>query len=410
MIMNHLQPKSDDRQPAHYEGMPPMWAYPQMFHQPQAEEMNFLDYWRVLMKRKWQIALLALLGAAVAFGITLLMPKKYTTEVTLMPITSSGGGGLGALASQVSSMPLVGGALGDIGKMAGGKSKELVNILKSRSLTQKIIAHFDLMKVIFAKQYDPQTNTFHPGFPAFLKPVPVLEDGVARFQKKIAKVEDEKKTTLVKITVTLRDPVLAAKVANQMVAELQDFIENNSLTISKRNRVFLEEQIVKTRVKLLESGKELNQFYSDNRISSVVPQIDVDLGSYQTASKPFAEFQEEFDQLSQKQNEIAAKKEQARVARVPGQVYLQFLNLSRELLIKTYALLTQQYELAKIDEAKEDLAFQVIDKAQVKVRASSPKLIMNVAGGFGAGLILGLFLAFFGEYLRNAKVKEVRKV
>lgn len=395
----------DDHQPAPYQAVPPYWNSPQ-YENSAKDEVNLLDYWRIMMKAKWMILAVTLLCTALAFGVTRLMPIKYKAEVTLMPITSSGGGGLGALASQVGSLPMMGGALGDIGKLGGGKSKELLNILKSRTLTEKIIHHFDLMKVLFAKQYNPQTNTFFEGFPAFLKPVPVLEDGVSKFQKKVAKVEDEKKTGLLKISVSMKDPNLAAKVANRMVLELQDFIENNSLTVSKRNRVFLEEQLVKTRAKLLEAGKELNQFYASNKISSVVPQLDVEVGSYQTTPKAFEEFQDEFSDLSNQIKKTEEKKEKARVTQVPGQVYLQFLNLNRELLSKTYALLTQQYELAKIDEAKEDLAFQIIDKAEVKVRQDSPKLPINLAVGFLGGFSLAIFFAFFREYIEKLKTKS----
>ncbi len=399
-----------DHHPTPYDGMPPVWAYPPMYPQAEAEETSVLDYMRALSKGKWLIVLFTLLGTGLGMGSFFLMPKKYRAEVSLMTISSSGGGALGGLASQVSSMPMMGGVLGDLGKMGSGKSKELVNILKSRSLAEKIIQHFDLKKVLFAKQYDPKTNTYFPGFPAFLYPTPVMEDVVSKFQKKVIRVEEEKKTTLIKISVTMKDPLLAAKVANRMVLELQDFIENNSLTISKRNRIFLEEQLVKTRVKLLETGKELNQFYADNKISSVVPQIDVNVGAYQLTSKPFAEFQEEFDNLSQKQKEIEDKKEQARVSRVPGQIYLQFLTLSRELQIRVYGLLTQQYELAKIEEAKEDLAFQVIDKAEVKERVSSPKLLVNLPAGLFAGFFFGVFIVLFRDFIQREKAKQARSI
>lgn len=396
----------DDHVPARYEEYPPPWAYPPMYPQVQEPETSLLDYFRAVWKRKWQVLLFVMLGTALGYGITKVTPRKYNAEVTLMTLSSSGG--LGGLASQISSVPMVGGALGDLGKVGSGKSKELVNILKSRTLSEKIVRHFDLMKVIFANQYDPKTNTYFPGFPAFLKPTPIFQDAVSKFRAKVAKVEEEKKSTLIKITVSLKDPVLAAKIANQMVVELQDFIENNSLTISKRNRVFLEEQIVKTRVKLLETGKELNQFYADNKISSVVPQIDVDVGSFQTTTKPFADFQEEFERLSQQAKEALEKKEQARVSRVPGQVYLQFLTLSRELQIKAYGLLTQQYELAKIEEAKEDLAFQVIDKAEVKERASSPRLLINVGAGLMAGFFLGVMIALLRDFIQQEKAKKPR--
>jgi len=404
--MNHPQPSEKNYQPTHSEGLPPWANPPPQYYVPQEEEVNLLDYWRTAMKRKWQILLTFCLCVGLAVALNYIMPKKYKAEVSLMPITASGSGGMSGVMNQIGSLPLLGGALGDLGKLGGGKGKELVNILKSRTLTEKIINHFDLLKVLYAKQYDAQTKSFHEGFPAFLMPVPVLEDAVDKFGRKVEKVDEDKKTGLIKVEIVMKDPVLAAKVANQMIVELQDFIENNSLTVSKRNRIFLEEQLVKTRAKLLESGKSLNQFYADNKISSIVPQIDVEVGSYQKTPKAFAEFEEEFTNVSNLQASAQEKVEQAKVSRVPGQVYLQYLNLNRELLAKTYALLTQQYELAKIDEAKEDLAFQVIDKAEIKVRQDSPKLKINLIVGVFGGLLLGLSLAFFCEYIEKLKAKS----
>ncbi|MFO1463706.1 MAG: Wzz/FepE/Etk N-terminal domain-containing protein [bacterium] len=402
--MNHPQPTEKNYQPSYFEGAPP-WNYPPQYSQAE-EDANLLDYWRVAVKRKWQILIVFLLCVGLSVLVTYVCPKKYRAEASIMPITSSGSGGMSGLMNQIGSMPLLGGALGDLGKLGGGKSKELVNILKSRTIAEKIINRFDLLKVIFAKQYDPQTKTFHEGFPAFLKPIPVLEDGVEKFSKKIAKVDEDKKTGLIKVQISMKDPVLAAKVTNQMIVELQDFIENNSLTVAKRNRIFLEEQLVKTRAKLLEAGKHLNQFYADNKISSVVPQVDVEVGSYQRAPKAFAEFEDEFTDLSNLQAAAEQKVEQAKVNNVPGQVYLQYLTLNRELLGKTYALLTQQYELAKIDEAKEDLAFQVIDKAEIKVRQYFPKIKEDLVAGVFGGIVIAFFFAFFCDYIEKLKLKS----
>jgi uncharacterized protein involved in exopolysaccharide biosynthesis len=273
-------------------------------------------------------------------------------------------------------------------------------------LDEKVIQKFDLMKVTFAKLYDPQTNTYRPNW---LGTVPIFEDAVNVFQKKISNVEEDKKTGLIKIEIKLKDPVLAAKIANDMVLELQDFINNNSLTISKRNRIFIEGQLVKNGAKLLEAGKELNNFYAQNPISAIVPQLDVSVGSYETVPDPLQNFQEQLAALDKQQKDVEKKKEEARVENVPGQIYLQYLTLNRELISKSHALLTQQYELAKIDEAKEDLAFQVIDKAEALQRPYFPQLILNVAIGLVGGFFLAVFLAFFRDYIQKLKAKEAEK-
>jgi uncharacterized protein involved in exopolysaccharide biosynthesis len=399
----------DNNSPTRPDVLTPRWPhFPNPYVFSQEDEVNLLDYWRVIVKRKLLIFALILICTGIGFGISFFSPKKYKAEVSLMPISSSEIGGMSGFASQISSMPLMGGALGDLSKLGGGKTKELVIILKSRALAEKIINHFDLLKILFEKQYDLKTNTFHPGFPAFLKPIPVLEDGVRKFKKKVVKIEEEKKTGLVKISINMKDPVLAAQIGNRMVLELQDFIENNSLTRAKRNRIFLEEQLVKTRAELLETGKEYIQFYGKNNISSIVPQLDIMVGSYQLNPKPFAELREgvtqQLDRLNRQKDSEELKK-QASVNAVPGQVYLQFLTLNRDLLARNYALLTQQYELSKIEETKEDLAFQVIDNAEVTVRPSSPDIIINVGVAFIGGIFIALFFAFFLEYIKDLNQK-----
>lgn len=402
MAANNLQ--KDTASPVEYTpygvGIPPS-QYGYLLPEP---ELNILDYWRVIWKRKWLIFLITLLFGVSAYGISIWSPKKYKTQATLMPLTSSGSGGLSNLASQVSSLPMVGSQLASLGALGGGKSKELVNILKSRTLTEKIIDKFDLMKVIYSKQYDPATGSYSPNW---LGVVPVKEDAINVFQKKISKIEEDKKTGLIKMEIQMKDPLLAAQVANEMIAQLQSFIENNSLTLSKRNRIFIEQQLVKNGAKLLEAGKELNNFFANNRISSVSPQLDVDVGSFEKLPKLFEEFRSD---IQGAQGDVGAadksREGSARVGRVPGQIYLQYLTLKRELIAKVHALLTQQYEMAKIEEAKEDLAFQVIDKAEVKVRTSSPNLLINLAVGIFGGICVSVFLAFFLEHIKNLQAKE----
>ncbi len=82
-------------------------------------------------------------------------------------------------------------------------------------------------------------------------------------------------------------------------------------------------------------------------------------------------------------------------------VGLEYGRLKRDALIqqKVFELLTQQFEMAKIEEAKDDLAFQIIDPAVAPEKRSRPKRTLNVMITGLASLFLGVFLAFFLEYL-----------
>ncbi len=395
--MHQVNPQTET--PKEAQVVHPSWLHPSYFHPYEEEEINLLEYWRVLRKRKWQILAITFAVSSLVLVISLFLPKKYTSQASLLPISSSGSGGLSSMLGQLGSIPLVGGQLEGLGGLGGGKSKEIVSILKSQTLAEKTIQKLDLMKVIFAKQYDAKTNSYLPNLTG---KVPLMEDAVKSFRKNILTVEDDKKSGLIQVKVTMHHPQLAANMVNGVIIELQNFIQNNSLTIAKRNRIFIEEQLVKNRAKLLESGKALNNFYSQNKISSILPELSVDVGSYQDAPKPLEEFQTGLSSIQQKQ----AEKKNEVVSGVPSQVYLQYLTLNRELLGKAHALLTQQYEIAKIEEAKEDLAFQVIDKGEVKVRPSSPLIKINLMIGLVLGLFLGVFLAFFGEYIEKQKLKH----
>lgn len=395
--------EAEEKKNSHLESM---YFHPNFHNQPMEKEMSFLDFWKVIKKGKWKIFLIVLLTTSLALVYSLVATEKYIAEVTLMPVSSKKGGGMSSMLSQLSSVPLLGGQVSGIAEELGGsKNKELISILKSRTFSESIIQKYGLMKVFFKDLYNKKTDTYNKQFFGLL-PAPVLEDAVEVFQKKISKIKDKKKDGLISIQIKMADPVLGAKVANGMILELQDFLSNNSITVEKRNRIFIEEQLVKNGAKLLEAGKALNRFYTNNRISSAVPELNVLVGSYEALPEAFEEIRKQIKAIENQANVKKDKSEKAIVEKVPSQVYLEYLTLNRELLIKSHALLTQQYELAKIEEAQEDLGFQVIDKAVIKQKPDSPKLILNLVVGLVGGLLLGLAYVVFKNSIEKQRALE----
>lgn len=389
--------------------------YPYPWYPPQfseEEEVNLLDYWKVIQKRKKRILLITFLFTLLGVLSCFVMSRKYEATATLMPPTQSsgGGGGLAAIASQASSIPGVGDMLSGIGGAGAQKSAQLVNFLKSRTLTEQVIHQLNLMPIIFKKKWDAQTQSYKPDL---WGDIPNLEDAVQIMQKKIVKVTDDKKTSLVKLQVTMKDPVMAAAVTNRMLIELQDFIEKNSFTVAKRNRIFIEEQLRENKIQILEAGKKLNQFYNSNRISSIQPQLDVDIGNILDTPKPLEELRTSVEELKEKKENLDQKiqneEKSGVVSAVPSQVYMQYLTLQRELLGRVNMLLVQQYEMAKIEESREDLSFQIIDKAVVPIKPISPVPALNISIAMMAGLFLSIFYAFFLEYIEKLKKLDVTK-
>lgn len=406
IINKNPEPNRDESKSGQF--VQPSWIYPHMVGVPKNEEVTILDYWNLIIKRKWQILITIFLSGVLAVVLTFVLPKKYTSELTFMPMDSqSSKGGLASMASQLTSMPGIGSKLGSLtGQLGNNKNREFVNILKSRTLVQAIIMKYNLMPVLFEDQWDAEKQEFKYKFPKMFNPLPVIEDGVAKFNNKIASVESEKKTGLIKITVTMKDPVLSSTVANGMMLQLQEFINNNALTVEKRNRIFIEKELVESGKRILEAGKALNQFYSKYNISSVIPETTVEIGSYEELPKSEKDLMDKLFGSGMAGREEPLIKEMAKISKVPGNVYLSYLTLNRQLLTRAHALLTQQYELAKIEEAKEDMGFEIIDPARVMIRPSSPKLFLNLAVGLVGGAILAFSIAFLQEYIHRLKLKN----
>jgi uncharacterized protein involved in exopolysaccharide biosynthesis len=114
------------------------------------------------------------------------------------------------------------------------------------------------------------------------------------------------------------------------------------------------------------------------------------------------------EELQSQIDDLKRQLEAVRIVRdVPQQVYLQYLTVRQELMTRMNALLSQQYEMAKIEESKEDLSFQVIDWARVPIKKFKPKRAQIVIAAFVLSGFLGVFYVFSADYFRRMKESEV---
>ncbi len=363
------------------------------------DEINLLDYWRIIVKWKRTIAAIVLAITFSSVLISIILPKTYKAKATIMPIGGQKVGGLASLAA--ASLGGLGGLLGAVGGTSS-TSAQILAILKSRTMAEKIIDKYGLMKVFYEKLWDRGNQRWKTNDP---KDLPQMEAVVNLFSSIVFFGED-KKSQLITISAEMKDPELAAQVVNGCLEELADFLNRNAFTSAKRNRIFIEGQLERNKADLLESGKELAAFYVTNKISNVVPTVDVDVSMGEGVDVPsaLAEAQKKTKELQKQVEGVKVEIEKAKVVQgIPQQVYLQYLTLRRELLGEVNALLTQQYEMAKIEEAKEDLNFQVIDWARVPVKRFKPRRRQIVMTAFVMSFFLAVFYAFFREYLEKMK-------
>jgi len=216
---------------------------------PQGEfddEVNLLDYWRVIWKRRWLIGGLCVAAVLTAMVVSLQMPKIYESTATLLPqFDSQQGGGLGALlaASGAQSFGI------SLPGMPATPTDIFVAMLKSRTMVDDVIKQFNLFELYEAKTMQGARKA--------------LEG-----QTKI-KVSKEK---VIKITVESKDPQLAADITNFYVTNLDRL--NRTLNVSKasQNRAFIEQRLDETRVKLVRAEETLKEFKVENKAVAVEAQ------------------------------------------------------------------------------------------------------------------------------------------
>lgn len=376
----------------------------------QEDEINLLDYWRVIIKR-WRIIALIFWASVIAAAIvSLLMTPIYQAKVTIMPIESSGGRLSSALRS-LGSVPFVGGMLPSIG---GASANKLEAVLKSRTMAEDVIQSLDLIKILFEEPQDEP---------------PSLQDAV-RSLTGITKFADDKKG-LISISVEYKDPGIAADIANQFTVALKRFLNENALSMAKRNRIFIENQLKKVKEELQDAEEAMKNFQTNKKIVSMdaqteasitalanlkaqITEKEVQLGvikNFSTPSNPdVITIKDELRELKKQLAMLESKGSNPEADAFPSlseapKLGLQYIRLKRKALTqgKLYELLTQQYEIAKIDETKEDIAFQVIDKAIPPEKRIKPKRRLNVMLAGVVSLFAGIFLVFFLEYLGNLK-------
>ena len=121
------------------------------------DEINLIDYWRILMRYKWLIILLTVISAATSVAVALNMTPVYQAEVTLAPVGEEKSSGLAALAGQFGGLASLAGV--NLGG-GGGKTNETIATLNSRVFIDKFIKDKNLMPVLFSDVWNSRTNTW----------------------------------------------------------------------------------------------------------------------------------------------------------------------------------------------------------------------------------------------------------
>jgi uncharacterized protein involved in exopolysaccharide biosynthesis len=356
------------------------------------DEISLLDLAIVFAKHKKFIFGLPFVVAVIAAGISLLMPSIYTATTKILPPQQS----QSAASAMLAQLGGVGGLIGGVGR---SPNDVYVAMLKSRTVADNLIQRFDLMKSSEAK-YPSQVRQA-------LAAVTSINSG---------------KDGVVSIEVDDKDPKRAAELANAYVDELLKFTQVLAVTEASQRRLFFERQFAQAKDNLTKAEASARQALQQGglvkvddqgramvettaRLRAQITVKEVQIGAMRTfAAERNPDLQLAQQELESLRRELAklegASGTKAATNGQSGQG-IDSLRLLRDVKYHEviFELLARQYELAKIDEAKDSAVIQVMDKAVEPDLKSKPSRRLIVLVAALAAFFAGILAAFIREWM-----------
>jgi tyrosine-protein kinase Etk/Wzc len=370
------------------------------------EEISLLDLLIVLAERKRLILWVTVTFAVLAIVISLILPKRYTATVVLLPPQQNSSMGA-AIASQL-------GNLSGMAALAGGglsiknPNDMYVAMLKSRTVEDAMVQHFGLMQ-----EYNQK----------------YLSDACKSFERH-ATVDGNSKDGLIHIAVEDSNPNRASELANGYVDQFRNLSEHLAITEASQRRLFFEQQLEQAKDNLANAEEALKQTQQktgliqlDSQAKALIESAaalraqiaakEVQIQSMRTfatvENAQLIQAEQELDGLRTQLARLGGSENIDSGLMVPkGQVPEAGLEYVRKLRdVKYYEtifdILARQFEIAKLDEAKQGAVVQVVDAAIPPDKRSFPKRGLIVLGGTAAGFFIGLLVALFQAFYQHIK-------
>jgi len=369
------------------------------------DEISLLDLLQTVAENLKLLILGPLAVGLAALGISFAIAPTFTAKTTFLPPQ--------AQASAAASLLQGLGALGGLAGAAAGiknPSDQTVALLKSRAVQDALIDEFKLMERYEAKFREDARKTLSTN-------------------ARIASGKDG----LISIEVDDKDPKVAADLANAHLTHLVSLSSRLALTEAQQRRQFFEKQLQDTKAKLTTAETALraggvepgalkaNPATAVAALAAAQAQIaaqEVRIGAmrgYLMEGAPelrqaLTELQALRAQVGKLEQSQAPNLGAAGASAAPGAAGAQGDYVTRYRDYKYYEtlfeLFAKQYELARVDEAREGNKIQVVDAATPPERKSKPKkALIAVIATLATGFALLLFV-FVRQALRNAAQDE----
>jgi uncharacterized protein involved in exopolysaccharide biosynthesis len=196
-----------------------------MEEQLEYDEINLVDYGKVVWRRKWLVAAVVLFFVVATAIISMTMKPIYESKAVIMAVSQKDDptGGMAALAAQ----------FGIATPTSSGLS-ELTNLLKSDVLRERLIKKHNLLPVLLQKGREKGLNDDQK-----------MWVGIKELRKNL-KITTRQKDNTIEILMLDGDPERAANIASNTLEELNGYMSSETKRVADTNRKYLEGQLDKT--------------------------------------------------------------------------------------------------------------------------------------------------------------------
>ncbi len=363
------------------------------------------------IQTNWKrVAITSVLGLIGGIAYAFLAPKWYTAELSVVPSVSSKGGGNGMLSGAAAALGVV-----DLPTdLVGGSDVDRISaIFHSASVSDSVIAKFNLI----ARYRDKY-----------------LEDAREDLWKHCS-TQIEKKPGLVTLSCEDKSPLTAQAMVAYIADNANQVARRISTSSAGEERRFLETRVSQARSDLDKASRNLQEFQQQNKIVSLPDQAKAIVNSIATLRAEMLEKQIQLgyvnsfssndeatsSQLRQQVGVLQAKLkslEETRVAGIqpafdaarpdkatdarnsnslfPPAMNIPILQYRLEQLLREQKmqetlmmLLTQRYEIARVNEARDTSTFQILDQPSTPTKKSRPRRLSISFVGLIVGSLVG---------------------
>lgn len=361
-------------------------------------EIDLLELFRVVSRNARLILRITAASVLVALLVSLALPKYYKAESRIFPPQEKGGNLAAQLMGQAGGLIALAGGVGPM----KSQGELYVAMLKSRTVLDRIVDRFDLLK-LYKTRYRQDARS------------ELLNLFTAR---------EDRKSGVISLTVEDRDPKRASEMANALVEELKSLAGGLAISEAGQRRLFFEEQLGQTKAALARAEDDIKSFQQrtgvfqidaqsraiiegNARLRASIAMKEVEarvLRSFSTTQNPdLQRVEEELRALRAELGKVETAKGEGFDPIMPSgripEAGIEYMRKLRQFKYNEtlYELLSKQFELAKLDEARNAVIIQVIDKAVPPERKSRPKRLVIILLGAGAGFALSVVLALLRE-------------